>query len=227
MVGSNTTFAPRWWRPRRSRGRQDRPPACPCRRADAGCAVPWRPAAARPLRSGWSGCTRNWSRPESRDASNPRSSLRHRHAAQHKTFPSTTAHDFTWQSSRYSVLNNLPPDHQLKLKIPNFPFIIFRAFRNPAKAHRPLGVPRMVRVVSVCLILALATPPLVRGKCLCPDPSAETDTPPCCRAPLQNKARSHYGCCGCHREKNSTLASRTRLTRAGTPTSAMIASADG
>jgi len=64
----------------------------------------------------------------------------------------------------------------------------------------------MVRVVSVCLILALATPLLVRGKCLCPDPSAETDTPPCCRAPLQNKARSHYGCCGCHREKNSTLA---------------------
>jgi hypothetical protein len=66
----------------------------------------------------------------------------------------------------------------------------------------------MVRFVSVCLILALATPPLVRGKCLCPDPwaqSADKDLPPCCRAPVQNKVRSHYGCCSCHREKNNTF----------------------
>lgn len=104
---------------------------------------------------------------------------------------------------------NLARARQVKLKISDFTFIIFGAFRNPAEAHRPHGVPRMVRVVSVCLILVLAAPPLVRGKCLCPDPSPELEDanlPPCCRAAVQSKVRSRYGCCSCHRSSHGTLA---------------------
>jgi hypothetical protein len=63
----------------------------------------------------------------------------------------------------------------------------------------------MVRAVSICLIIALAVPPLARGKCLCPDPSPDTDLPPCCRASVQSQVRSHYGCCSCHQKKGDTL----------------------
>lgn len=98
---------------------------------------------------------------------------------------------------------------QAKLKIKDGTFIIISALRNPAEAHRPVGVRRMVRVVSVCLIIALAAPPLVRGKCLCPDrptQSAETNLPPCCRAPVRSKARAQYACCCCHRPNHGRLA---------------------
>lgn len=91
------------------------------------------------------------------------------------------------------------------MKILVVTFIICAAAGNPAKATQSFSILPMHRIISVCLIVAVAAPQLARGKCLCPVSLAESDLPPCCLGPAQKQAGSQYSCCACHRPNHGQL----------------------